>query len=385
VTSVSGCSANSESVTITINTIPEAEIIADGPTSFCAGDSVGLTASGGETYQWSNSETTQTILVESSGTYLVTVTNAHGCIAVSDAIDIDVHAPDVSIAPDGNIDVCDGDTVTLISSQAEAYLWSNGDTTQAITVHVSDTLAVMIMDTTGCTALSAPVLISFHMPDVTVTADSGTKICAGNSVTLIASHASSYLWSTGDTTQSIVVLDSGTYSVIVTDTIGCVAESQETSVTVHPLPLVPVISAEGAVLTSSAPSGNQWYLNGMLLDSITAQTYHALENGSYTVIVTDSNGCTVISEPFLLIEVGLRDLGRKDYPLVIPNPNNGTFRLNLVANEEIQVVVFDLLGEFVYRSQTWHDELDLSDQPRGVYFIVVHVAGKTYFDKLSIQ
>ncbi|WP_379709922.1 T9SS type A sorting domain-containing protein [Ferruginibacter yonginensis] len=128
----------------------------------------------------------------------------------------------------------------------------------------------------------------------TITAGGPTTFCAGGSVTLTSSSASGNLWSTGETTQSIIVTTSGTYTVTVT-TAGCTsAPSAGTTVTVNPLPATPTITAGGpttfctggsVVLTSSSATGNLWS-TGATTASITVTT-----GGTYTVTVT-SGGCT---------------------------------------------------------------------------------------------
>jgi hypothetical protein len=73
-------------------------------------------------------------------------------------------------------------------------------------------------------------------PVATITPQSSTIFCEGGSVVLTSSAGSSYLWSTGATTQSVTVTTSGSFSVKVTDGNGCSALSAPTSVTVNPLP-----------------------------------------------------------------------------------------------------------------------------------------------------
>ncbi len=78
-------------------------------------------------------------------------------------------------------------------------------------------------------------------------------------------------------------------------------------------PAVATISAAGAVLTSSATSGNQWYLNGVIIGGATAQTYTATQAGSYTVMVT-SGACSSTSLPY--------NYSTSTY--CTPNPTTGT-------------------------------------------------------------
>jgi hypothetical protein len=114
----------------------------------------------------------------------------------------------------------------------------------------------------------------------TITAGGTTTFCDGNNVVLTASSESAYLWSNGETTQSITVSTGGDYSVTVTNTNGCTAVSLATVVTVNALPSVPTITANGStticdggnvILTSSAATGNVWS-DGATTQAITATT-----------------------------------------------------------------------------------------------------------------
>ncbi len=83
VTNQNGCSATSAATTVIVNPLPAATITAGGPTTFCAGGSVTLTASSGTSYLWNTGATTQSISVTNAGDYSVRVTGANGCTAFS--------------------------------------------------------------------------------------------------------------------------------------------------------------------------------------------------------------------------------------------------------------------------------------------------------------
>ncbi|MFY7886158.1 MAG: LamG-like jellyroll fold domain-containing protein, partial [Dolichospermum sp.] len=76
---------------LTVNSNPTVSVSASGPTTFCSGDSVTLTASVNNAYLWSNAATTQSIIVKTSGNYTVTVTDANGCTATSSSTAVTVH------------------------------------------------------------------------------------------------------------------------------------------------------------------------------------------------------------------------------------------------------------------------------------------------------
>ncbi|AEA44030.1 gliding motility-associated C-terminal domain-containing protein [Fluviicola taffensis] len=227
------CTATSAPTMITVNPAPVATITPGGPTSFCMGGSVTLTASAGTSYLWSSGETTQSITVSTSGSYTVTVTSA-GCSATSSATVVTVStSPAVPIiTPSGPTTFCLGSSVTLTSSTGGSYLWSDGSTTQAITVSSSGSYSVTIT-TGGCSASSTPTTVTVNPtpPTPTITAGGPTNFCAGDSVQLTSSTAASYLWSNGETTQSIWVHLTGTYTVTVSNGTCSSQASLPTSVT----------------------------------------------------------------------------------------------------------------------------------------------------------
>ncbi|MGV3613437.1 MAG: gliding motility-associated C-terminal domain-containing protein [Fluviicola sp.] len=225
------CSATSMPISVTVNPAPTATITPGGPTSFCAGGSVTLTASPGSSYLWSNGETTQSIIASTTGSYTVTVTTS-GCSATSapTAVTVSTIPAPPTITPSGPTTFCLGDSVTLTSSPGGAYMWSNGETTPAITVFNSGSYTVTIT-TSGCSASSSStaVIVNPTPTTPTITVLGPTNFCAGDSVQLQSSSASAYLWSNGETTQSIWVDLTGTFTVTVSN--GLCSSQPSSSVT----------------------------------------------------------------------------------------------------------------------------------------------------------
>jgi hypothetical protein len=239
VTDANGCSRTSSATSVVRNPLPGVPTVtASGPSTFCAGGSVTLTSSAAPSYLWSNGATTQSITVSASGSFSVTVTNANGCSRTSANTTVTVNPlPAVpTITASGPTTFCAGESVTLTSSAAASYLWSNGATTQSITVSASGSFSVTVTNANGCSRSSANTTVTVNpLPSIpTITADGPTTFCDGQSVTLTSSAQASYLWSTGATTQSIVVTSSGSYSVTVSTASGCSASSSSTTVTVQP-------------------------------------------------------------------------------------------------------------------------------------------------------
>ena len=299
VTNASGCTTTSASTAVTVNANPAATITASGPTTFCAGGSVTLTASAGSSYLWSNGATTQSITVTASGNHSVTVTNASGCSATSAATAVTVNGnPTATITASGPTTFCAGGSVTLSASAGSSYLWSNGATTQSITVNATGNFSVTVTNVSGCSTTSAATAVTVNSnPVATITASGPTTFCTGGSVTLTASAGSSYLWSNGATTQSIIVNASGNFSVAVTNASGCSATSTSTTVAVNSNPVATItpsgpttFCAGGSVtLTASAGSSYLWS-NGATTQSITVNA-----TGNFRVTVTNASGCIATS------------------------------------------------------------------------------------------
>ncbi|MEO8085756.1 MAG: FG-GAP-like repeat-containing protein [Bacteroidota bacterium] len=155
----------------------------------------------------------------------------------------------------GPFTLCTGQTVTLTAVAGyTSYGWSNGDNTQSSVISTPGSYNVMVTDAGGCTGISPTVEVVVNpdeTPTVSVTGE--LVFCAGGSVTLTSSVASSYAWSSGETSQSITVSASGIYTVSIQGL--CAAFSSDPSV-------VNVLAAPLAVAyDDSAVSPNSITLN----------------------------------------------------------------------------------------------------------------------------
>ncbi len=295
-----GCISSPANTTVTVNALPVVTITASGPTTFCAGGSVTLTSSSPTGNVWSTGETTQSIVVTQSGSYNVSITNASGCTSNSSNTIVTVNLlPVITISAGGPTTFCTGGSVTLTSSVAAGNVWNTSETTKSIIVTQTGNYSVTVTNANGCTASSANTNVTVNtLPVVTISAGGPTTFCTGGSVTLTSSSATGNVWSSGETTQSIIVTQTGNYSVAVTNANGCSVSSANTNVTVNPLPVV-TISIGGpttfcpgglVILTSSSSTGNTWSPGGA-----TTASFTAVQSGNYSVKVTDVNGCSATS------------------------------------------------------------------------------------------
>jgi hypothetical protein len=297
-TDANGCTINSLPVSVTQNTSPATpQINASGATTFCQGGTVNLSTTSPGNLLWSTNETSNTITVGQSGAYTVSATE-NGCTSTSLPIDIvvtqGITAP--TIAASGPITFCEGQSVTLTSSENTQIQWSTSETSTSITVNQSGTYSVTLT-IGGCSATSTPVQVIVNpnpaMP--TISASGATIFCQGGNVQLTSSASTGNLWSTNSQNQTITVTNADNYFVTITDANGCSATSNTISVTVNQLPDVPIITANGPVtfcegedvtLTSSNANGFAW-TNGANTQAITVSN-----SGIYAVTVTDQNGCS---------------------------------------------------------------------------------------------
>lgn len=307
VTDSNGCAGTAKGVTVITNPLPaKPTITVNGPTQFCSGDSTLLSAPiGFPKYLWSTGETTPAIYAHSSGSYMVTVFNGYGCGTLSDSVAVSVWAPPAKpvVSASGPTEFCQGDSVQLSAAAGyTSYLWSNGDTTQAISVNASGGYTVAGYDSNGCRNLSDTMAVTVHaLPDPTITPSGAPTICEGDTLMLSAPAGNAgYFWSTGEFTRSIAVATPGLYSVAVVDSFGCRAASDTVQVSVNARPAKPILSAfgptefcQGDSVVLAAQGG---YASYLWSTGETTQQISVGASGRYAVVGRDTNGCGTTSD-----------------------------------------------------------------------------------------
>lgn len=360
-------------VVVTINPAQTASITSSGDTTFCQGGSVTLTASMGDSYIWSTGETTQSITVNTSGTYSVTVTN--GCGSADASVIVTVNPlPDCTIS--GNASFCEGQSTQLCAPSGNAsYIWSTGETTSCITVTAAGTYSVTVTNSNGCTSTCSKTVTVNALPvcSISVTSCYKNTICQGKTATLCATEGTGYTysWNTGATTQCITVSSAGTYTVTITNSNGC-SSTCSVKIKVCATPSVKVTSKTNTtdcyksngsvtVLGSGGTAPYKYSITGLHGNYKTTGTFSRLASGNYTVYVADANKCTdsvnfTISKPVgcnafssstqesITISSSLLD-GK-----VLPNPAYSEFTLSLKGNQNETVVVrvIDMYGNTVH-------------------------------------
>lgn len=188
-------------------------------TTFCQGDSVILSANSGVSYLWSNGETTQNIIVKSSGNYSVTVKNSGGTLVTSPIVTVTVNPlPIANITPSGKISICQNDVLILSANQATSYLWSNGETTQNIKVSKEGNYFVKITNENGCSSYSNTLSVSINpRPDKSLVVKNKIIIAnQSNALYQWLDCSNSFSTLVGETNQSFTPKKSGSFAVRIT-------------------------------------------------------------------------------------------------------------------------------------------------------------------------
>ncbi|MBO0933878.1 Ig-like domain-containing protein [Fibrella aquatilis] len=304
-TNSTGCTRTA-STTVTVNPAVTAVVAVSPSATICAGTSATLTASGGNAFRWSTGATSAAIVVSPTSTtaYSVTVANASGCSAITQAT-ITVN-PAVT-ATLSNTTICNGTAATLTATGGSSYTLSTGavNTTGIFNVTPSTTTAytVTVVNASGCSGVaSGTVTVN---PAVTVTVGSAT-ICNGTSAILTANASGgtgfTYAWAPAGTgsTQTVTVSPAAntTYSVTVTNGNGCSAIATAT-VTVNPAvtatitasPSNTICNGTTATLTASGGTGFRWSTGA----TTAAINVSPTSTTAYSVTVTNGNGCSAIA------------------------------------------------------------------------------------------
>ncbi len=222
--------------------------------------------------------------------YTVTVTDGAGCSS-SATIAAGVGA---IIQPSGMVYICPGDSVTLTANPGVSYLWSSGETTQSIWVAATGYYSVTVTDTASCVGTSSPDTVALMPGGASITAGGPLAICPGSNLSLTASQGTAWYWSTGATTQTIQVNSAGTYSVTVTYNGTCSNASLPVTVTMlppapaytNPSGYVTLCANDTLTLTANSGTSYAWSTGAI------SQSIQVMAAGSFTVVVTDADGCS---------------------------------------------------------------------------------------------
>jgi hypothetical protein len=338
-TGSNGCSSSTP-VVVTVNPVPAAPTLGSN-SPVCSGNALNLTLTGvGATFNWTgpnaftsgsqNPSITNTTTA-ATGTYSATVTSSAGCTSPLATVTVTVNPTPTVTITSSNPSVCPGGSSSLTANGASTYTWAPAAALSYIsmgyataTPSVTTTYSVTGTSVNGCTNTITTVVkvevLSINMNAVNVSCNGLNN---GN-ITAVLNGGTpkyTYMWNTGATTQIIYNLPTGTYSVVVKDSVGC-KDSTSAKIT-QPTALSVTTSAtnttcgraNGSVTASPAGGTAPYNYLWTTTPAETGATVTGLASGTYSVTLTDGTGCTANFQA---------TVGASNSPVITPVITNST-------------------------------------------------------------
>jgi len=383
-----GCSKK-DTVLVIVNGLPQ--INAGSDFSTCNNTQISLTANGGLTYTWSNNVIDgQVFLLSQTTTFTVNGTDANGC-SNSDLITVNVSsAPTVTLGND--VEICENEAPVQLDATTNQggliYSWNTGDNTSSISVSTTGEYYVTVTDANGCSDMDTISLTLNELPGANL--GTNQSVCSNQLPTTLTVQSTgnqlSYLWSTGQTTQQIQVLQAGSYTVTVINANGC--ESSDavqvqvlTSPNVNAGNDITVCEYDFPVTLNASGNGAQVvWSNG-----VTTPFTSVSSGGTYWVTTTAQNGCqtsdtvNVTSDPCL----GVEELN--SFMSIYPNPTYSSITIELDYTKDFTYKLYNTEGKILLYGTVDSNEISLQELAKGAYIIHICNAEESYISRIIKQ
>jgi hypothetical protein len=358
----------------------------------CDNTSATLVANNDPTYiyLWSTSSTDSSIVVNTPGTYHVTVTSTDGCTQTGFTFVQQGITPVAQINGD-TVQYCQGSSVQVTAQgTGNLYTWSNGTTGNPTTISQSGIFVVTVTSPQGCSDVDSAFAVENPAPPVLLS-DTALAFCDGDFGSLHVNpiNGASYLWSTGDTTSSISTNQAGAYWVQTTLN-GCMGSDSGVAI-IHQKPIVSLGSdtliCETSSITLDGGVGVSWlWSTGEITQMITVNS-----GGNYSVTITNTHGCSGSDTIAITTEIcsGIDDLiTGADVIQVYPNPAIDKVYLKVNPdwiNSPLKVV--DIKGAIVFQKtiKNLQEEIRVDHWGSGVYYIQIQKDGQSYMSSFIVR
>ncbi len=355
------------------------------------------------TYQWLDctnenapidGATFQTFTPTQSGSYSVQITDASGCVSVSECFDFCI-AAEVSVTQQGT-------TLTASYTGNEgSYQWINctndeeieGATNATFTPTQSGNYKVIVSDAFGCETISECVQVCFGV-------NTNVQV-QGNTLTALFAGGTSYQWLncdednapiSGATNQVFIATQSGTYAVEITDEFGCVSTSSCITVCI-PIDLS-VYVEDGAFVATYSEDGAtyQWVdcaNNYEPIAGATGQFFTPEEEGYYAVVITDAYGCENMSSCYDTEMLSNENIDQSELT-IYPNPVKDYLNINIgnSSKQPSAYQIYNSLGQLL-ETEIIKNASDLkvnvTTYPSGTYILNVQIDKKTKSFKFIVK
>ncbi|MBC7864652.1 MAG: T9SS type A sorting domain-containing protein, partial [Bacteroidia bacterium] len=338
--------------------------------------------------------------------------------------------PSVNIS-NGTIIPCAGTTVTFTATPtnggtAPAYQWllngantgSSGAQFSSNTFITGDKVKCILTSNANCLDTNSSIsptfiltIDSFVTPAVSIVSSMGSNtVCAGIAITFNAVAVNGgtnpvYQWmlngvNTGSNSPSFTANNFNNADVVnctLTSNENCLnqpgANSMQIIVAIDSVPATPFITQAGTLLSSSAATGNQWYLDGVLIPGEVNQFCSVIQDGSYTVISSNGNCSSASSVPVVFVTTKIESVTDGNLFSVYPNPSEGNFTFSFSANTKTnyKIELKNSIGQLIY-SETLIDftgkfskTLNVAEYGKGIYSISITDQKNSVVKKLIVQ
>jgi len=350
----------------------------------CYNDSTGsidITANGGTApywFVWSTGDTTEDIYGLHAGTYLVTVSDVYNCRQV--ASQTITEPTQLTTAITGTNVSCNGaanGTVTLTvngGTMPYNYLWNNGFTTQNLTNIAGGNYSVVVHDANGCSttdvyAITEPAAIALSA-SVTNVLCNGALTGAIDLTVTGGTGTYTYAWSNSATTEDISGLAAGNYTITVTDINSTACTAVATYTVAQPAGLILNATPVNVACAGGANGAVDITVNGGVFpytylwsNTATTEDIHNVSGGTYSVTVTDANGCT-ISNSYTITE-----------PTAITSSIIGTdVSCNGASDGAADLTVNGGAAPYSFLWSTFQGSEDVTGLSGGLFYVVIHDA-----------
>ncbi len=372
VTNPTGCTA---SASATITNVASNMVVTFSITQTACGQSTGgatATVTGGTspyTYHWSTNVTTNSISNVAAGGYPLTVTDNGGCSVVNTASISNTGGPTATATPTSP--TCFGGTngsATVSATggtQPYTYSWSSGGTATSVTGLGAGTYTVSVHDNAQCLAVQTVTITNPAAINVSITTTNA--LCGNQNGTAIAvatggSGTYTYFWNNGNTTVSNIDLGAGSFTVTVTDNNQCTSmATAQVGSSAAPTSVLNAINGTCQI----TPQINLTILGGtqpftfVWSNGATSQNLTGITAGSYTVTITDANGCKSISS------TSVTDNSSVNVTFNSQNPTTGNSDGSITANPNGGT------SPYTYSWSTGSTSATVSNLPAGTYTVTI--------------
>ncbi len=276
----------------------------------------------------------------------------------------------------------DGDGASLVlcdpnSDNTDGNNWKASTSSTGVTINGNEVFGSPLQVDAACSEPDCNLLIEVNKTDISCNGEND------GSVTVSASAGVEpyfYAWSNGEIGDQLTQLNAGTYQVTIVDSVGCTDSNVVITIT-EPSELVASVTTTNetsagandgsALVTTTGGTGPYTYLwsNAAVTDSILN-----LSPATYSVTITDANGCTTIDEGTVtgtLVGIEINNIESKVN--IYPNPSNGEFQVS-TSGLYTQLSIFNILGKEVYSANNLNNEtINVSAQnlTPGSYFLTL--------------